>query len=678
MAVCTPPHTPPSYTMNNTLPHLPIHLLSTWSEWRPAESQFPPSPPQSTMTQKLRRIQPEEPCSQLHPTLPPITHFDRRLSRQHSPSGSRFISVNASRADPSVVTPPQNDDSAQWHTYGQAELKLPPIQAIPEPVDLYSPTHSTDYNDDAQMLSPPPPAPALDWLETSTQRSFNFIAEKVCEMVCYLWFSSLSQTSSSSPQASKRCRQSEDSTFFPKPNSSTATLQFAVSPAFTRFMQKLLETTQVSQSVIVLSLRYIYRLKECNRFTHGHAGSEYRVAVAALMLANKFVDDNTYTNKTWSEVSGISLEELNKMEREFLMGIDFSLYVDEPTYYSWVNLLKGLVLAKEKDSRQWHRSRTRGRCARPRLATSHLGSRGRPYQQRARSISPSRSTASYAYSVPPPVHPAPISRQESEYSTPPRSGSKRSASDAFSPTSATFPPIKPAKRPMGLSLQIPELTHTGPSTASSMSPSEPLQSFSKMSLGASPAVVRPNGTQRGYNSPAPSALPPYASVVGQDQVPQTLVTAYRADDRNPYAVPQQLYFYSLAGSPLDEDEESKFRKARLRYHPAPPPSMYVPPPPQPAMPMVVQSATASPHDIHSNVPPITLPHFSEGFWNCPHPTAPPIPSQSQTYRYPVQPPQSEGSVTAAPFANAGPPGIQFYANNVHLTPEQYWPRARQL
>lgn len=293
MAICTPPHSPPSYTMSSAVSRLPIHLLSTWSEWRPAESHFPQTPPQSAMTQKLHRIHHEESYTHTHPTLPPITHFDRHLSRQHSPSGSRFISVNASRAYSSVVTPPQDDDSAQWHSYGQAELKLPPIQAAPAPAPAQacSPTYSVDYNDDSQMLSPPPPAPALDWLETSTQRSFNFIAEKVCEMVCYLWFSSLSQTSSQSPQQTKRCRQSEDPAFFPKPNSSTATLQFAVSPAFIRFMQKLLETTQVSQSVIVLSLRYIYRLKERNRFTHGHAGSEYRVAVAALMLANKFVDE---------------------------------------------------------------------------------------------------------------------------------------------------------------------------------------------------------------------------------------------------------------------------------------------------------------------------------------------------------------------------------------------------
>lgn len=56
-----------------------------------------------------------------------------------------------------------------------------------------------------------------------------------------------------------------------------------------------------------------------------------------------FFTSNTYTNKTcqWSDVSSISLEELNKMEREFLIGIDYCLFVDETTYNSWLSLLKG-------------------------------------------------------------------------------------------------------------------------------------------------------------------------------------------------------------------------------------------------------------------------------------------------------------------------------------------------
>jgi hypothetical protein len=31
-------------------------------------------------------------------------------------------------------------------------------------------------------------------------------------------------------------------------------------------------------------------------------------------------------------VSAIELEEINRMEREFLLGVEFNLYVDEPTY----------------------------------------------------------------------------------------------------------------------------------------------------------------------------------------------------------------------------------------------------------------------------------------------------------------------------------------------------------
>jgi len=54
-------------------------------------------------------------------------------------------------------------------------------------------------------------------------------------------------------------------------------------------MRKLLKTTQVSQSVIVLSLHYMHRLKENNM--PAQQGSEFRIAVAGLMMANKFLDE---------------------------------------------------------------------------------------------------------------------------------------------------------------------------------------------------------------------------------------------------------------------------------------------------------------------------------------------------------------------------------------------------
>jgi len=73
--------------------------------------------------------------------------------------------------------------------------------------------------------------------------------------------------------------------------SSVTSLQLVATPAFVSFMQKLLETTQVSQSVIVLSLHYIHRLKEKNAYTPAQSGSEFRIAVTGLMMANKFLDE---------------------------------------------------------------------------------------------------------------------------------------------------------------------------------------------------------------------------------------------------------------------------------------------------------------------------------------------------------------------------------------------------
>ncbi|CAG8463256.1 8729_t:CDS:2 [Paraglomus occultum] len=68
----------------------------------------------------------------------------------------------------------------------------------------------------------------------------------------------------------------------------------------------------------------------------GHPGSEFRAFTVALMLANKFLDDNTYTNKTWSEVTNIPVKEINIMEMEFLSSLDFSLFVSLDDYYNWV------------------------------------------------------------------------------------------------------------------------------------------------------------------------------------------------------------------------------------------------------------------------------------------------------------------------------------------------------
>jgi hypothetical protein len=50
------------------------------------------------------------------------------------------------------------------------------------------------------------------------------------------------------------------------------------------------------------------------------------------MLANKVLDDHTYTNRTWADVTNMPLRDLNDSEKEFLQGLDFSLYVSRTAF----------------------------------------------------------------------------------------------------------------------------------------------------------------------------------------------------------------------------------------------------------------------------------------------------------------------------------------------------------
>jgi len=333
------------------------------------------------------------------------------------------------------------------------------------------------------------------------------------------------------------------------------------------------------------------------------------------------------------------------------MGVDFSLYVSGKKYESWLNLLKGLVLAKETESHKWRRSRTRYRNGRrlqpvassPAMRTTRSRCQSTTY--RARSSSPvqffqpgfSTNTATRPrLHVDPPPSPSP------------NPGSKRSAADAFSPTSTSFNELPPLKRPTGMTLHIPENGFsTGPSTAS---PLEPLQSFAKMSLSTSSSSP--------HNARTASSVQPLPAT--HENRPQTLVAAYHVD--RPVNVPQNLYYYSLAGSSIgtEAEQERVQRKARLRRFQPPPLTTSYPPPP-PYMPIDIQSASVSPHESHLNVRQIPLPHLNDALWSRKLPKVLPYISPADSSLQ--LPPLRENMVPSAPFANAGPPGVHFYASS---------------
>jgi hypothetical protein len=195
---------------------------------------------------------------------------------------------------------------------------------LPNPYALVPPTNASSYynqrvNDekDVSVIAPHLQIPE------SVNKSKGSLAEFAAEITCLFWFeTSLTlQYAESLPEEA-----SVDKGLLP---------DAIPSIGFRKWVTTIVSTTQVGRNVILLALMFIYRLKRFNPSVSGKRGSEFRLLTIALMLGNKFLDDNTYTNKTWAEVSGISVTEIHIMEVEFLSNMRYDLYASAEEWSLW-------------------------------------------------------------------------------------------------------------------------------------------------------------------------------------------------------------------------------------------------------------------------------------------------------------------------------------------------------
>jgi len=133
------------------------------------------------------------------------------------------------------------------------------------------------------------------------------------------------------------------------------------SPAFRRFAHQVLAQTLVSPTAFMLAMMYSLRVpylaiqtnsegvaqldpEAIEIFAQPPSAAPFKLFTLGLMIANKHLDDNTFLNKTWNEVTGISLSELNRMERWFLEKSSYEITVPEEP---WVEFLERLAIRTE-------------------------------------------------------------------------------------------------------------------------------------------------------------------------------------------------------------------------------------------------------------------------------------------------------------------------------------------
>ncbi|KAI0006348.1 hypothetical protein F4779DRAFT_27159 [Xylariaceae sp. FL0662B] len=119
-----------------------------------------------------------------------------------------------------------------------------------------------------------------------------------------------------------------------------------VTGAFRKFVNQILTSTRLPSTTILLGMNYL--AKRVNMLNQGGSfhpteGQMWKMLTVSLLLGSKFLDDNTFQNRSWSDVSGIQVAELNTMENEWLRHIGWGLYVNldqSQDYNAWLKSWK--------------------------------------------------------------------------------------------------------------------------------------------------------------------------------------------------------------------------------------------------------------------------------------------------------------------------------------------------
>ncbi|CAG8528080.1 7332_t:CDS:2 [Scutellospora calospora] len=121
-----------------------------------------------------------------------------------------------------------------------------------------------------------------------------------------------------------------------------------------------LRRSRTSYSTFQTALFYLFRIKpkiasisqytkqtsEYNSVTNRCSGQNNdpatcgrRIFLASLIVASKYLQDRNYSNRAWSKISGLPVNEVNANEICFLKLINYNLFISEDIFKRWSSLL---------------------------------------------------------------------------------------------------------------------------------------------------------------------------------------------------------------------------------------------------------------------------------------------------------------------------------------------------
>ena len=97
------------------------------------------------------------------------------------------------------------------------------------------------------------------------------------------------------------------------------------------YLLRLSQYTKINESTLIIILIYIDRICKINNFQLNFKNI-YKLIISSMIIAIKYNEDTFYSTQVYAKLGGVSPQELNFLEMQFLILIKFSLFVEKALY----------------------------------------------------------------------------------------------------------------------------------------------------------------------------------------------------------------------------------------------------------------------------------------------------------------------------------------------------------
>ena len=98
-----------------------------------------------------------------------------------------------------------------------------------------------------------------------------------------------------------------------------------------KYLTRIMKYSKPETSTVIICLIYIDKICE-NSSLQLSIYNIHRIILSCMILALKYNEDDYYSNKYYAKVGGISLKELNELEYNIMVLLQFNFFIDDITY----------------------------------------------------------------------------------------------------------------------------------------------------------------------------------------------------------------------------------------------------------------------------------------------------------------------------------------------------------